>query len=184
MQSFQRSAWEERAWARYERQRKSGTGPKARARLDEDLVAIAGIAAVASWCEKRGISITFTNRRDGGLLSPDEKMIQVNSTQTYERQLFVLLHEAGHLLIGSHSPSNLHRFRLGYPSAHDPDLNSKFVHRCAILEEEFEAWHRGRRLARKLQIAINEDRWNETKAEFLKTYIKWSLRAKAKNNSK
>lgn len=178
MATFQRKAWEERAWARYERQRSKdpATEPKARLRLDCDLNAVSGLSVIVEWINHRGIKVEFTNSHAGGIYSTGEKTIYVNSTQTFEHQLFVLLHESGHLLIGFTDPSTPHRFRLGYPSSNDPALKGKFIHRCAILEEEFEAWHRGRRLAKKLGINIDDNSWSELKSQFIKSYIKWSLR--------
>lgn len=178
MATFQRKDWEERAWARYERQKSKdpASEPKARERLDRDLNAASGLNAIVGWINHRGIKVEFTNGQAGGIYSTSEKTIYINSTQTYEHQLFVLLHESGHLLIGLTDPSKPHRFRLGYPSSHDPALKGKFIHRCAILEEEFEAWHRGHKLAKKLGIDIDEHRWSELKSQFIKSYIKWSLR--------
>lgn len=178
MPSFQRQLWEERAWARYERQRSKDPAaePKARGRLDEDMVAISGLDVVISWAARRGITVAFSSLREAGVFSSEEKTIFINSTQRYENQLFILLHECGHILVGSEKSGAHHRFKLGYPATYDPGLKDKFIHRCAILEEEFEAWHRGRRLAKKLEIEINDERWSTLKASMLKSYIKWSLK--------
>lgn len=178
MPTFQRSTWEERAWARYERQRSKGRAAEtqARARLDRDLEAARGLDTVVDWVSRRGMRVEFTNRRDAGTFFSEEKCIYINSTQTCEHQLFVLLHECGHLLVGSEKPGAPHRFKLGYPSAADPLLKSKFIHRCAILEEEFEAWHRGYRLAKKLGVELSDERWTDLKAKFLRSYVKWSLK--------
>lgn len=178
MPAFQRNLWEERAWARYEKQvsKDPAAGAQARSRLDRDIVAISGLEALVGWCARRGVAVEFTNRRDAGVFSSEEKTIFINSAQTYENQLFILLHESGHLLVGSEKPGAQIRFKLGYPSTHDPALRGKFLHRCAILEEEFEAWHRGHKLAKKLEIEIDEERWSLLKAKFLKSYIRWSIK--------
>lgn len=176
--SFQRKTWEDRAWARYEKQRSKdpATEPKARARLDADLTSAASLDRLVSWCARRGVTVEFTNRREAGVYSSEEKTIFINSTQTYEHQLFILLHESGHLLIGSENSKESHRFKLGYPSSYDPTWKGKFVHRCIILEEEFEAWHRGKKLAKKLEIEINEEGWNDIKSRFIKSYLRWAMK--------
>jgi hypothetical protein len=175
MRAFQLETWEARARERFKRS--VGTDPdRSRARLVSDLDAARGLGAVVAWGAARGVSVAFTNRRDAGVFSPDEKTIYINSTQTFERQLFVLLHECGHLLIGSEKPGAHHRFKLGYPSSNDPSLSGKFIHRCAVLEEEFEAWHRGRKLAKKLGIEVDDARWAELKASFIKSYIRWTMK--------
>jgi hypothetical protein len=178
MPAFQKEVWEGRAWERYRKktERDPSTAPQARHRLDVDINAISGLDAVIMWCARRGIKVEFSNQRDAGVFSSEEKTIYVNSAQNYENQLFVLLHESGHLLIGSEKADAHHRFKLGYPSSSDPALKGKFIHRCAILEEEFEAWHRGRKLAKKLELDLDETRWSALKAKFLKSYIRWSLK--------
>jgi hypothetical protein len=178
MPPFQRQLWEERAWARYEKQRSKDPAaePKARARLDVDITSSAGLDLTVSWCATRKIEVEFTNRREAGSFVSDEKKIYVNSTQTYENQLFILLHESGHLLVGSGDGTTNPRFTLGYPSIYDPAVKGKFIHRCSVIEEEFEAWHRGRKLAKKLNIEINDMRWNELKSRFIKSYMRWALK--------
>ena len=178
MRSFQRNVWEERAWARYERQRSKdpATEPKSRLRLDVDLTSAAALERIIDWCAKKNITIEFTNRREAGVLATEEKKIYVNSTLSYEKQVFVLLHECGHLLIGFEKTHETHRFKLGYPSSQDPAWKGKFIHRCIILEEEFEAWHRGRKLAKKLEVEINENNWNATKSSFIKSYLRWAMK--------
>jgi len=175
MRAFQLETWEARARERF--RRSVGSDPeRSRARLVVDLDAARGLDEVVRWAGGRGVSVAFTNRRDAGVFSSEEKTIYINSTQAFERQLFVLLHECGHLLVGSEKPGAHHRFKLGYPSSDDPNLRGKFIHRCAVLEEEFEAWHRGHRLAKKLGIEIAEDRWAKLKATLIKSYIKWTMK--------
>ena len=79
-------------------------------------------------------------------------------------------------LIGFEKTHETHRFKLGYPSSQDPAWKGKFIHRCIILEEEFEAWHRGRKLAKKLEVEINENNWNATKSSFIKSYLRWAMK--------
>jgi hypothetical protein len=178
MPTFQQKLWEERAWARYERQRSKDPFnlAQARTRLDIDISSASGLEAVIAWCSSRKIEVEFTNRKEAGVFSSDEKKIYINSTQGCENQLFVLLHECGHLLVGSERSNSNIRFRLGYPSTHDPAIKGKFVHRCVVLEEEFEAWYRGRKLAKKLKIEVDDGRWNEMKSKLLKSYMKWALK--------
>ena len=42
------------------------------------------------------------------------------------------------------------------------------------IEEEVEAWKRGKRLAKRLGIGLYEDRFDAHKAECLMTYIRWA----------
>ena len=113
-------------------------------------------------------------RSPGGLYNNEEKTIYINSRQSIEKQLYILLHECGHLLIDDRSETTEHRFKNGY-YANDASVKRRFIHRCTILEEEFEAWHRGRKLAIKLGIKVNDDSFSDLKAKFLKSYMKWAL---------
>lgn len=177
MRPFQLALWEERA--RDKCSRAGSRGPararSAQVRLWVDLAAARGLERVVDWAAGRGLTVLFTSKRDSGVFSSGDKTIYINSTLTPEHQLFVLLHECGHVLVGSEKPGVHHRFKLGYPSWDDPGVSGKLVHRCAILEEEFEAWHRGHRLAKKLGVPLDEDRWAEIKTRYIKSYLKWTI---------
>lgn len=180
MAKFDPRKWEDRAWTRYAKvakdKRVSPKRKKSEARkLNKDIAAINGLKAVVEWCELRRISVEFTNRHSAGSYHNDNKIIYINSTQTLEKQLFVLLHECGHLLIDDPSDTTLFRFRHGYHET-KPEIKRKFIHRCQILEEEFEAWYRGRKLANKLGIQINDYNFETLKAGMLKSYMKWALK--------
>jgi len=47
------------------------------------------------------------------------------------------------------------------------------------LEEEMEAWQRGRNLAKKLKLRIDEDVLDLIRTNCLKSYVKWSVRQKS-----
>ena len=175
MPKFEAELWEARAWDRYSRTQSSDSST-ARKRLDRDIVSIQGIHLVVDWAASKSIGVDFTNRKCGGLYDGEHKIIIINSRMSYEKQLFVLLHECGHVLVGAQAYHETSRWRMGYPSASDPVLSKKFVHRCAVVEEEFEAWHRGKKLAKKLGVTLDEDKFDHAKVEFLKTYMKWALK--------
>ena len=100
--------------------------------------------------------------------------IRINPKQTAEKQLYILLHECGHLLIDDKSETTELRFKNGY-YVNDERVKKKFIYRCTVLEEEFEAWHRGRKLATKLGVKINDETFNTLKAKFLKSYMLWAV---------
>jgi hypothetical protein len=180
MSKFNPQLLETRAWDRYARATKhkncSSEQKRTEAlRLSDDISAINGLKSVIEWCENRRIEVYFTNRRAAGVYEIDRKSIYINSRQSLEKQLFVLLHECGHLLIDDRSEKTVFRFRHGY-YVEDKEVKRKFIHRCAIVEEEFEAWHRGRKLATKLGININDEHFSAFKSRLLKSYMKWALR--------
>jgi len=179
MAEFNPQLLEDKAWNRYARvTKRKNLSPvrkkKEANRLSDEISAINGLKAVIEWCNFRRIAVVFTNRRSAGVYQIEEKTIYINSRQTLEKQLFVLLHECGHLLIDDRSESTELRFKNGY-YAEDSNVRRRFIHRCTVVEEEFEAWHRGRKLAVKLGIEINDERFSALKAYMLKSYMKWAL---------
>jgi len=180
MAKFDPKILEDRAWARYAKVTKDKRiSPRQKKnevrKLNDDINVINGLKTIIEWCESRRIIVKFTNRRSAGSYHNDNKIIYINSTQKLEKQLFVLLHECGHLLIDDPSETTVFRFRHGYYEK-NPKLRRKFIHRCAIVEEELEAWHRGRKLASKLGIIIDEYSYDTLKGNFVKTYMKWALK--------
>lgn len=179
MAEFNPQLLEDKAWSRYARViKRKNLSPGRRhhesTRLSDEIAAINGLKVVIEWCNFRRINVVFTNRRSAGVYQIEERTIYINSRQSLEKQLFVLLHECGHLLIDDRSETTERRFQHGYYSE-DKDIRRKFIHRCTVVEEEFEAWHRGLRLANKLGIQINERNFAALKAYMLKSYMKWAL---------
>lgn len=145
--------------------------------LAKDLRAIAGLEKLLDWTTAHNVSVGF--EPDGDIaLYPDIRYVKMSSRARPERQLYLLLHECGHFLIGSNrSPSE--RFGKGYSmmrAAHPSFLRSA-VHRIDVLDEELEAWARGRKLAKKLRIAVDPNVWEKVRIECIKTYIKWACKA-------
>lgn len=84
------------------------------------------------------------------------------------------MHECGHHLIGYASGPN-ERYGSGY-QAEDSATKRSTVHRIDIVDEELEAWARGLKLAKRLGIKIDVNRFNHTKSEYIKTYLKWAAK--------
>lgn len=175
MSAFDHKKMRDAAWSRFERRiRKGGNEEEARRVWTREAMASDGIARVAQWLKKRGMSLRFT-RRVGAAVFEDLKVIEIASTMKPDTALIYLLHECGHVLIGCEGRAK--RYALGYPRTCDPDISRSFQHRLAVLDEETEAWHRGRKLAMRLRIGwcISERHWEETRQNCLRSYIKWSL---------
>lgn len=132
--------------------------------------AIDCLSRVVDWCRKRGVSVAFGRLKTGGVVEGDR--ITVNGRQRPELQLFVLLHECGHHLVSASPPSD-GRFSKGYAEQGHHALRSS-VHRIDVFDEELEAWHRGKRLASRLGIQLDERRWDRVRARFLRTYARWA----------
>lgn len=172
MQYFDVSVWRQRAWDRFKRAARSKRRPAigAEEQWVRDASYIEKLAVVVDWCEARLLAVVF-GRRPSGVYDPNAKEIRLACRASPEKQLYYLLHECGHHLIGM--KEHHERFGMGYPQT-DPEITRTFTHKLACLEEEFEAWHRGRKLARRLGLGIDEDEFDKLRRQCLKTYLSWA----------
>lgn len=170
MAHFDAELWRSRAWNRYQR---APVDQVSTARWTRDVAAIGHLQVLVDWCVARNIEVIFC-KRGGGIYYPEDKRIKINGRLAPEKQFYFLLHECGHHLIGDKEKHE--RFGMGYPREHDVNVKRTFHHRVDIVDEEFEAWHRGFKLARRLKLRINKQRFDETRSEMLKSYFKWALR--------
>jgi hypothetical protein len=175
VEAFSRDKLRNQAWQRFQRlirketQRAPARG--AEAQWYRDMLYIEKLAAVNSWCEARSMRIVFA-KKSAGVYDPDSKVITLSGRASPERQLHYLLHECGHHLIGMEEHHE--RFGKGYPRSGEPRADNNYEHRMACLEEEFEAWHRGWRLAKRLRLEVDREEFDKTRLDCLKTYISWA----------
>jgi hypothetical protein len=171
------STFDEKLWMERARKRLKTTGlseeerTKVLAKYSEDVRHIQGLSGLVAWCQERGLKVLFLNR-DGGAYYPEEKLLTTCKTTSPQHQLHILLHEIGHYLIGS--PKKYQRFGMGY---HDDEACERgTVHnRLDILEEEFEAWHLGWELGKKLRVVRLSDKpaFDRNRTRLLKQYVDW-----------
>jgi Zn-dependent peptidase ImmA (M78 family) len=150
----------------------SARGTETDARNARDHKAIDSIAIIVDWCTNKGLAVVFDSKRLGGY-DPNTKQVRCNSRHRPEAQLFLLLHECGHFLIGDKGHE---KFSLVEEAENDPNVKRMLAHRVDVISEELEAWNRGRSLARRLKIRIKKREWDRFRARCLKGYIKWALR--------
>ena len=124
------------------------------------------IYTLICWAQKYNFDVVIIR---GGDDSIDEaaRVIEINSSNSIETQLYVLLHECGHLLIYNNDDA------LG-----TRDVVSKFsertkMHRVFRVVEEVDAWKRGKLLAKRLGIIVNDEKWNRVMVRALKKYMEW-----------
>lgn len=173
--TFDPDTWRARAWTRYQKLVNSkGNKMSAIKQWERDIKHISFLESLIAWCNERKIEVDFTKQM-GGLYSPEEKRIKVSGRLSPEMQVFVLLHECGHHLIGDKEKHE--RFGMGYSRlGSDPTITRTFRHKCDIIDEEYEAWHRGLKLARRLRLNIDKDRYDNHRAKMIRTYLVWALK--------
>ena len=107
----------------------------------------------------------------------DVKEIHICSRNGIENKLYALLHECGHALVRE----NWTKFEKEFPAhaacGYDGRKNGTAKYRVSLIEEEYEAWKRGKRLAKRLGIELDEARFEKHKTECLMSYIKWAVEA-------
>lgn len=178
---FDRDLWWVRAQNRYKKQlgsnssklkySKRKTKSIAENQLSNDAYYIGTIATVIDWCNTKKINVFF-GKSSGGLYDVENRLITISGRASPEKQLFMILHECGHHLIGYHEDDI--RFGKGYPLVNDPRFNVSFHHRLACLEEEIEAWNRGWNLASRLRINLDRNAFDKTRIDCLRGYVKWT----------
>ena len=105
----------------------------------------------------------------------DIKEINICSRKGIEKKLYGLLHECGHALIRE----NWTKFQKEFPAhaacGYDRRKNRTDGYRVSLVEEEYEAWKRGKRLAKRLGIQIDEERFEKHKTKCIMSYMHWAV---------
>jgi len=126
------------------------------------------IASLVYWAQNYGYDVQLDRYGDDSI-DEESRIISINTNNSLETQMYTLLHECGHLLI----------YKNGTPFKVN-DIINKYsertkIHRVFRVVEEAEAWKRGRALARRLYIELNDDKWNRAVARALKRYMEWAI---------
>ena len=143
MAAFNADTWQKRALSR--KRPKSHEATRA---LCRDLEALDGIARLQRWLAARGWKLTFNSEPNGSCIHADRE-IEVNSRCRAEAQLFYLVHECGHLLQGPTKPMGPGR----------------------VFDDEYNAWQRGEKLARRLKISFDRGMFDRRRHRALRTYF-------------
>ena len=134
-----------------------------------------GIKKLTSWLKNKNWNIIFGNKLEDEMF-PVEKYITINNKFKIENQLYACLHECGHLLL--HENRN---YKNVYPNAYEMDnkIKSKskkkikpYKYKVDVVSEEIDAWRKGKELAKKLKISINEQNYYDEMTKYVFTYIK------------
>ena len=134
------------------------------------------INRIISYLEiKYEIPVIFERDADTALYHEGRKLINgdfiiINNRVKLEKQLYMLLHEAGHVLLREDEYEHERRF----PAA-EAKRGKAFI--VDVLREEVLAWEAGRDMARNFDIPIDNKLWNSMVTSALSKYIKWSNNA-------
>lgn len=171
MASFDATLWQERALKRLERSSEKSTQRRTRAKeqYDRDLRAISALTKLIDWCHERTITVDF-KKTFAATLDPEKCSIVISGRASPEIQVGWLIHECGHWLIDNCGDK---RIRCGVSGSED---ERSLIARVDVVHEEFEAWHRGEKLAKRLRVPYNKARFEKQRADALNSYFKWAGR--------
>lgn len=187
MASFDPNAWRDRASSRLERELARGTKKdNASKRYASDVLAIDALEKLIAWLKRRGIKVTFEPESKGGLWFRNKRTIRINVRSRPREQYHILLHECGHIIVDLSTAAHTEgKYACGYEQVSDlkdpkqRKINVTFKHRIDVIAEEIDAWHAGKKLANRLDLVLDQDAYDSSRARALKTYVKWSLRRDA-----
>jgi hypothetical protein len=173
MREFDLEVWKERAWTRYCRAHVAAPSNKeSELAWALEVLAISDLSKLVDWCKERKLKVGFAKKPNGTYHSQSKEII-ISSRLSIRNQVTVLLHECGHHLIGINDDHD--RFGMGYPQS-DPEITKTFHHRVSCLEEELEAWHRGWKLSKRLDLRIDRDHFDSIRLKCIRSYVKWTLK--------
>lgn len=139
------------------------------------------IEKVVDWFDSKDYIVTFSPNITSQI-HPDgiEGEVAINTSVTRRTQLYTLLHEAGHYIVGRRRNYIL-EFGKGYPAmlreegATGPNAIEKTdIHRIHMVHEEFAAWEAAKKLAKKLKIVIDHAAWDRLRVKNMMTYVVWA----------
>ena len=131
-----------------------------------------GIRAAVDWAEKKGVDVEFGYCVQDEYRSADG-LITVNTRQGIENQLYTLLHECGHLALDKNTKLYSKRFPTSMKLAlkNNKALERSKKYKVDVMSEEIDAWRKGRELANRLDIYIDEEKYYKVQTECLYSYI-------------
>lgn len=103
-----------------------------------------------------------------------EKKIYINSRKHAETRFYTLLHEIGHAAIYRYSSVSFARDYPMFYQFSDGRVERSYAYRVSTVAEELEAWRRGRNIARKKGLYVNDEKYDSIVTESVMSYINWA----------
>jgi hypothetical protein len=131
------------------------------------------IERVIDWAEARGLTVNFKRGFEDQYICED-KLIEINTANSPEHRFYALLHECGHYLIYKTSSNFVRDMPMykGFCGGSDGRTARSKAYHVSLVAEEIEAWKRGRALARRLDLSVDNKRYDDLMAKCVYSYIK------------
>ena len=124
---------------------------------------------ISLWASSKGYKVKCHTDADDRL-EFEEKTIYINSRQHAENRFYTLLHEAGHLLI-SQTANQFQKDHPMYAMSCDVRKYRSKAYQVSLVAEEIEAWKRGRRLAKRLGLKVDDNNLDKIMTDCVMSYI-------------
>lgn len=142
-----------------------------------------GFEFVREWCRKRHIKVVMTQevvKAEYEAKSEDNQAsIYIPEKASDNIKLYSILHECGHHLIG-YKKSKWERYSEGYNISQYKEKRRTLRYRVEVLDEELEAWNRGIKLAKRLKIYLNLEKFKRFRDHCIKSYANRTVFYKGK----
>ncbi len=137
-----------------------------------------GIETLENWTYKKGYTTDFDYCVQDEF-RPNDKLITINTRQGRENQLYALLHECGHLILDKNEES----YAKKYPSSmklayrNNKRLEKSYKYKVDVVAEEIDAWRKGRALANRLNIYVDDEKYYTIMTKCVYGYIMQAARS-------
>ncbi|MBO77047.1 MAG: hypothetical protein CME17_06395 [Gemmatimonadetes bacterium] len=123
-----------------------------------------------SWAESKNYTVTEKWGVEDCIVFEDQEIF-INSRCKPENMFYTLLHECGHYLLDKAKESFKETHPV-YPSeVTDGRIEKSTAYRVCILSEELKAWERGWRLAKRLNLHVDQQNYHRCMTDALWTYV-------------
>ncbi|MBM88252.1 MAG: hypothetical protein CMQ41_07710 [Gammaproteobacteria bacterium] len=127
-------------------------------------------STLSAWVEKKGYRVIVKNAVADCIVFQD-KVIYINMNYTPENKFYTLLHECGHLLLENGKKVFLDEHPI-YPSdILDGRIERSKAYKVCLLSEETNAWRKGWRLARRLELYVNKEKYHKSMVDSVWSYV-------------
>lgn len=127
-----------------------------------------------------GYDVELVTGTDDRVEMGDARTVWIDTRRHPETRCYTLLHELGHVLVRRRWAefSEPHPTYLRHPDAEPhPRHRASPAFRVGLVSEELEAWRRGRRLARRLGMRVDDAKWEREQCAALLGYVAWAARS-------
>jgi len=134
-----------------------------------------GFKSLERWVNAKNFEVDYEyNTVD--YIDEDERQIIINTRSGAEIQLYALLHECGHLIIRKSKD-----YKSKYPvscklQSKNKQIEGSIAYKMDVVREEIEAWDKGKDLAKRLNIHLDEQKFLNLVNKCVMTYIEWAAK--------